>query len=159
MEPQMRRRGPQTESDQPVSDAATTAQPTTRRRRGALGGQRLKLQAPERPGYVRRWVNDDGNRIAEAKELAYDHVTDSGIDTSSADSRISRLVGTKPNGEPLRAFLMETPADEYAAGVADKEVHARQVDEAIAAGRDSTGQMSSVPEAETYGRGSIQRDR
>jgi hypothetical protein len=160
-EPRRRGRPPIDRGPQSAAEAApeTTSAPTKRRRRASVGGHRLKLQAPARDGYVRRWVNDDGNRIAEAQELAYDHVTDSGIQTSSADSRISRLVGTKANGEPLRAFLMETPATEYAAGCSDKEAIARQVDEAIAAGRDSTGQMSSIPESETYGRGSIQRDR
>lgn len=151
-------RGPQIEGGSEIGgDAATT--PTKRRRRASVGGQRMKLQAPPREGFVRRWVNDDGNRIAEAQELAYDHVTERGIDSSSADSRVSRLVGTKANGEPLRAFLMETPAEEYALGMSDKEATARLTDEAIAAGRDSTGQMSSVPASETYGRGSIQRDR
>lgn len=152
-------RGPQQSPSSAESANETPAAPTKRRRRASVGGHRLKLQAPSRDGFVRRWVNDDGNRIAEAQELAYDHVTQGGIDTSSADSRISRLVGTKANGEPLWAFLMETPAEEYRAGVDDKEAIARQVDEAIAAGRDSTGQMSPIPDAEKYGRGSIQRDR
>lgn len=152
-------RGPQEPGAVEAQSAETASAPTKRRRRASVGGHRLKLEAPSRPGYVRRWVNDDGNRIAEAQELAYEHVAERGIDNTSADSRVSRLVGTKANGDPLRAFLMETPAEEYAAGVSDKEAIARLTDEAIAAGRDSTGQMSSVPEAETYGRGSIQRDR
>jgi len=116
----------------------------------------LKLSAPLRAGFVRRWFNDDGNRIAEAEELAYEHVTEDGIQSSDPSSRVSRLVGTKANGEPLRAYLMETPVEEYAHGVREREAITRQVDEAIAAGRDSTGQMDSN---ETYGRGSIQRDR
>lgn len=134
----------------------TTAEPTKRRRRASVGGHALKLSAPPRPGYIRRWFNDDGNRIADAEELAYEHVHEAGIKTSSPGSRISRLVGTKANGEPLHAFLMETPDERYAEGVAEKEAHNRQIDDAIIAGRDSTGQMSSQ---ETYGQGSIQRDR
>jgi len=87
--------------------------------------------------------------------LGYDHVTEQGIQSSDAGSRVSRLVGTKANGEPLRAYLMETPDELYAQGVAEKEAHNRQIDDAIIAGRDSTGQMVT----ETYGHGSIKSDR
>lgn len=141
-----------------VKPEATTeaAAPTTRRRRASVGGASLKLTAPTRPGFIRRWFNDLGNRIADAQELAYDFVQDSGIKSHSQDTRISRLVGTKPDGSPLQAFLMETPEDEYAGGLAEKEAHNRKVDEAIRDGRDSTGQM--VP-SETYGHGSIKTDR
>lgn len=134
-------------------------EPTKRRRRASVGEAALKLAAPGRPGFKRRWFNDDANRIAVADELAYDHVTETGVKTSSPGSRISRLVGTKANGEPLHAFLMETPDELYAEGVAEKEAHNRLVDDAIVAGRDSTGQMSTVPSTETYGQGSIQKDR
>lgn len=136
--------------------AAESAAPTARRRRASVGAASFKLQAPERKGFVRRWFNDLGNRIADAGELAYDFVTQPGIKSHSSDSRISRLVGTKPDGSPLHAFLMETPEDEYAGGLAEKEAHNRKVDEAIRDGRDSTGQMDSK---ETYGHGSIKTDR
>lgn len=119
----------------------------------------MKLTAPSRPGHTRRWFNDDGNRIAEAQELGYDFVSEDGLKTSSAGSRVSRLVGTKANGEPLHAFLMETPDELYAQGVEEKEAANRQIDEAIAAGRDSTGQMSQIPGNEQYGQGSIRSDR
>ena len=140
----------------PAAQAETAASQPTRRRRASVGGHALKLSAPERPGYKRRWVNDDGNRLAAADELGYDHVSETGLKTSSPGSRVSRLVGTKTNGEPLHAFLMETPDELYAQGEAEKEAACRTVDDAIRAGRDSTGQMS--PE-ETYGQGSIKSDR
>lgn len=142
--------------EQPAIDTPVESAPLKRRRRASIGMPALKLSAPSRPGFVRRWFNDDNNRIATAQELAYDFVTDKSIQSSSSDSRISRLVGTKPNGEPLRAFLMETSDADYAEGQAEREAHNRMVDEAISAGRDSTGQMTQT---ETYGRGSIQRDR
>jgi hypothetical protein len=108
------------------------------------------------PGFKRRFFNDDGNRLADAEELGYDHVSETGLKTSSPGSRVSRLVGTKANGEPLHAFLMETPDELYAQGEAEKEAACRTVDDAIRAGRDSTGQMSPT---ETYGQGSINSDR
>ena len=128
-----------------------------RRRRASVGGHALKLQAPPRAGFVRRWFNDDGNRIADAEGLAYDFVTDVTIQGTGEGSRISRLVGTKANGEPLRAYLMETPEEEYRAGLDEKEGVNRQIDDAIMGGLDSTGQLA--PPSEQYGQGSITRDR
>lgn len=134
----------------------TPVEGSPRRRRASVGGHSLKLHAPARPGFKRRFFNDDGNRLADAEELGYDHVSETGLKTSSPGSRVSRLVGTKANGEPLHAFLMETPDELYAQGEAEKEAACRTVDDAIRAGRDSTGQMSSD---ETYGQGSIKSDR
>lgn len=138
-----------------ANGVAVPVEPTKRRRRASVGGHSMKLSAPARPGFKRRWFNDDGNRLAEAHELGYDFVTDKGIQTSAPGSRISRLVGTKANGEPLPAFLMETPDELYAQGLTEKEAACSMVDDAIRAGRDSTGQMSSN---ETYGQGSIRTD-
>jgi hypothetical protein len=133
--------------------AASTASPK-RRRRSSVGGHALKLTAPTREGHTRRFVNDDGNRLAEMQELGYEFVSDTGIKTTDPGSRVSRLVGTKANGEPLHAYLMETPDELYAEGVAEKEAANRLIDEAIEAGRDSTGRLENQ-----YGHGSITTDR
>lgn len=147
---------PAPEAQAPEPDTALPK----RRRRAKVGGFSMKLTAPARPGYTRRWFNDDGNRLAEAAELGYEHVSETGLKTSSPGSRVSRLVGTKANGEPLHAFLMETPDELYAQGVDEKEAVARQVDEAITRGEaTSDGQMSHIPESETYGHGEIRSDR
>jgi hypothetical protein len=143
-----------------LADVIEGAAPPKRRKRASTGGFGLKLDAPARPGFTRRWFNDNGNRLAEADELAYEHVQDKGTKTSARGSRTSRLVGTKANGEPLHAFLMETPDELYAEGVADKEAAARTVDEAITRGEGtSDGQMSQIPKGQTYGEGSIRPDR
>lgn len=142
---------------EPAAETTTEAgAPTRRRKRGKIGGMSLKLDAPARPGFIRRWVNDQNNRLAETQELAYDFVTDQSIQSSGSDTRISRLVGTQANGEPLRAYLMETPEEEFAEGSKEKEAFNRRVDEAITTGSDFTGQM---PSKETYGHGEITRDR
>lgn len=167
-----RRRGRQpaeAPAEAPVSLAAvvpTMQQDTSaekapkRRRRASVGGFALKLGATVRKGFVRRWFNDKDNRLAEAEELGYEHVTETGLKTSSPGSRVSRLVGTKANGEPLHAFLMETPDELYAEGMAEREAVARQVDEAIRAGKaTSDGQMSQIPDGETFGHGEIRSDR
>lgn len=138
---------------------AEPAEQPKRRRRASVGGFSKKLAAPSREGFTRRWFNDDGNRLAEADELGYSHVSDTGLKTSSPGSRVSRLVGTKANGEPLHAFLMETPDELYAEGIAEKEAVSRQVDEAITRGEDFDGQMSQIPKEERYGQGSMRPDR
>lgn len=158
IEEPIRRRGrPPVEQETAQETANETPVPKgQRRRRSTSGANALKLSAPTRQGYTRRWVNDDGNRLAGADELAYDFVHEAGITSSDPGTRISRLVGTKANGEPLRAYLMETPDELYAEGVAEKEARARKTDEAIAAGRDLDGQHQSDGYA---GQGSITRDR
>ncbi len=128
----------------------TPVKPAQRRRRASVGGFNMKLSIPERAGFKRRWFNDTPGRIADAQELAYDHVTEAGIKSDSPDSRVRRLVGTQANGQALYAYLMETPESEYQAGLDEKEETHRQVDQAIRDGRDATGQVSNG-----YGQGSI----
>lgn len=134
--------------------AEAPAPPAKRRRRSPVGGRALKLAAPPRPGFKRRFVNDDGNNLADKEELGYEFVSETGIKTADPGSRVSRLVGTKANGEPLHAYLMETPDELYAEGEAEKEAANRQIDEAITAGRDSTGRLENQ-----YGQGSIKVER
>lgn len=131
--------------------------PIKRRRRASVGEHAMKLTAPARAGFKRRWFNDTDNRLAIADELAYDHVTERGLKTDDPSSRVSRIVGTKANGEPLRAYLMETPDELYAEGVAEKEAHNRRIDEAISTGTPTEGQIA--PKEEAYGQGSIQGGR
>lgn len=158
MTEELKRRGRPPLHDNPTAKVETGETALVgRRRRASVGGHALKLLAPEKPGFVRRWVNDSGNRIAQAEELAYEFVSDPSIKSTDAGSRVSRVVGTQANGEPLRAFLMETPVKEYQAGLAEKEAHNAQIDEAIRSGVDTTGQLG--PATETYGQGSIKRDR
>lgn len=143
---------------------ATDATPRReRRQRFGTGGFKTKLALPsemqarlKQQGLSARWVNDDGNRIAELRELGYEFVTEQGVQTDGPGSRVSRLVGTKANGEPLHAYLMDTPDELIAQGAVEKEAHNRQIDEAIRAGRDSTDRLSPH---ESYGHGSISVER
>jgi hypothetical protein len=124
--------------------------PAKRRRRAAVTGLNLKLAAPERAGMQRRWFNDVPGRLAEANELAYGHVKDASIKSDGTDSRVRRLVGTQANGQPLYAYLMETPVEEYQAGIQEREEIHAAVDTAINEGRDATGRITNG-----YGEGSI----
>lgn len=124
----------------PETAPKEAAAPTRRRKRADIGGQHLKLAVPDRPGYQRRWVNDTPGRIAMFKELAYDIVTDPSIKSESTDSSVRRLVGTQAGGAPQNAVLMETPLEEYQAGVEEKEEARRPFEEAIRRGEDILGQ-------------------
>lgn len=146
--------GPTASGTSPAGSGGDSSPPVKRRRRASVGGHALKLSAPQRPGYKRRFFNDDGNRIAEAEELGYVPVSDTKAKSPGLGSSDTRLVGTKATGEPLRSVLMETPDELYAEGVAEKEAANRQIDEAITAGRDSTGRLENQ-----YGQGSIKVER
>lgn len=125
---------------EPVAQAAETGDELPKRRRRAkVGGLSMRLHAPEREGFKRRWANDDGNRIAELHELGYEPVSDSGIETHSPGSVASRLVGTSKGGSGLKAILMETPDELYAEGRAELEELHSQVDQAIVKGADFQG--------------------
>jgi hypothetical protein len=146
--------GPKPSGQTPSGSGGEQSSPAKRRRRSKVGGFGLKLHAPSRDGQKRRWVNDDGNRIAELTELGYEFVSETGIQTADPGSRVTRLVGTKANGEPLHAYLMETPDELYAQGESEKEAVNRQIDEAITAGRDLEGRVENQ-----YGHGSITSGR
>lgn len=143
--------------DAPEKASAEPSAPSKRRRRASVGGHATKLNAPIRPGYERRWFNDAGNRLADAQELGYEFVSESGIKTDMPGSRITRRVGTAAAGGAQLAYLMETPVELYAEGIAEREAINSQVDQAIVKGADFTGQMQSSDG--TYGHGSIASSR
>lgn len=113
--------------------------PTRRRKRADVNGQHLKLAAPDRPGYMRRWVNDKPGRLAMFQKLAYDFVEDKSIESDGTDSRIRRTVGTQEGGAPQYAYLMETPCEEYQHGVDEKEESRAAFEAAIRRGDDPLG--------------------
>jgi len=129
------------ETETPAVEAKQPVPVTRRKRRSATEGGGLKLHAPERPGYVRRFVNDTGNRIAEMQELGYTFAEETGIDTHGPGSRINRLAGTQDGGAPLKTYLMETPVELYRQGEAEKEEEREEVDLAINQGRDPSGEV------------------
>lgn len=142
--PPRRRRGPNKPKPEavaptPEEKAVEAVAPSRRRKRADVGGQHLKLAAPERKGFQRRWVNDTPGRIAMFEELAYTHVSEQGIKSDSPDSRVRRLVGTQAGGAPQYAYLMETPLEEYQYGVEEKEEARRPFEEAIRRGEDPLG--------------------
>jgi len=83
--------------------------------RRPLGVPVSKLTAPERKGYVRRWINDEENRIQLALDAGYEHVLNEDLSVAAAEgdsgSKVNQIVGTKDDGTALVAYLMEIPED------------------------------------------------
>lgn len=73
------------------------------RRRAEIGGSDLKLEAPKRPGFVRRWFNDVTGRV--------DRYTSNGWDVVQENGTEARHVGGQKS--PMRAVLMEIPEEFY----------------------------------------------
>ena len=119
-----------------------------RRRRASIGGFRQKLDAPQRPGYVRRWVDDSPARIMEMQELGYEFVHEqAGTGAKRTDgqgSRISRMGGKRDDGSPHQLVLMETPISEYEIGRQEKEERIKPFEDALRAGADTTGRLQDT---------------
>lgn len=124
-----------------VSERAAATQ-AERKKRVPLGVPRTKLTAPERPGYKRRWINDDGKgRLQHARNGGYTFVEDPNLQVGQdgggdkTDSRVSRVVGRRDDGQPLRAYLMEIPSELYKEDQASKQAALDEMDRAIRKGR------------------------
>lgn len=113
----------------------------SRRRRAPVGGFRTKLDAPQRPGYVRRWVDDNPVRIGEMRDLGYDFAQEQAGGgakrTDGLGSRLSRMAGKRDDGSPHHLILMETPTEEYEIGVREKEDRLKPFEDALRAGADT----------------------
>ena len=114
-----------------------------RKERVPFGGSRTKLSFPEAAGKVRRWINDVGGRCQLAEEGGYDFVSDEGqkigdtaIGSGNQDlgSRVSRIVGTMPDGSPQRAYLMEIDKDLYDEDQTEKQRKLDVIDAQIRGG-------------------------
>ncbi len=77
-----------------------------RRQRVNIAGRDKRLTLPERSGYVRRWFNDEPNRVASAEARDWTHIMD-------GEEQKSMLVGVDREGKPLKAYAMEIPKEFY----------------------------------------------
>lgn len=82
-----------------------------------LSGTRMRLPKPQpKPGWHRRYVNDDADRIGRMMELGYTIVADrdGGLsDKTGMGAEVSAFAGTKASGSAMRAVLMEIPEEIY----------------------------------------------
>lgn len=95
-----------------------------RAERVPFGQASLRLSSTSIPGMHLHWVNDwhpqMTDRLNQAEAAGYEFVTQSEVQTAmmlggrqSTDlgSRVSRIVGTRPDGVPITAYLMKIPEE------------------------------------------------
>lgn len=122
-----------------------------RKERVPLGVPRMKLKTSSREGYHRRFVNDwyagSPDRLQEAQTGGYEFVTDPTkvgdspeLDAAQPDSRVSKIVGTRPDGQPIRAYLMEIKQEFYDEDQAAKMASIDEVEKQMFAGKDGQGE-------------------
>lgn len=131
-----------------MTSATRERKETGRQSRTPLGRARQKLSAKEIPGYVCRWINDDGGRIPQAIEGGYNYVTQKeaghigeSVEDGNTDigSKVSKVVGKHPDGTPKRAFLMKIKKDWYDEDQLEKQAQVDAVDRAIREGHNPDG--------------------
>jgi hypothetical protein len=138
---------PVTAPPEPAANAARTddageAVGPAKIERVPLGARKPRLSAEQRPGFVRRWVNDRPGRIEDARNGGYVHVQD------SRGEPISRPVGTAEGGGGMRAYLMEIPKSLYDEDFAAAQSIVDDIDKAIYRGKykEEPGDKRYVPE-------------
>lgn len=111
----------------PTQNEGATSAP--RPERIPFGAARQKLAATDRPGYHRRWFNDDGRRVDAAKAAGYTFVNDprTGEPTKS-------VVGVAKSGGGQAAYLMEIPIELFDEDQRAKDVPLQQFDQDIRRG-------------------------
>ncbi len=113
-----------------------------RKNRVPLGVPRNKMSAKAPTGYVGRWMNDEGNRLADAKEGGWEFSlvkskTGEGAESTDTDlgQYTSMLVGTKEGGGPLRAYWMIIHKEWYEQDQAEKMKPVDEIEKAIKGGK------------------------
>lgn len=96
-------------------------------------GTRNVLQYPQRPGYVRRVVNDVDDRVQRFKDAGYEivHGDETGGDPmAGAASKIGSAV-SKPVGGGRAGVLMEIPEEYYREDQAAKQAEIDKVESSM----------------------------
>jgi len=110
-----------------------------RERVADLGGPKLKLSVRgEIPGYTMYWENDEDGKIEDLLVDGFDFVSPGEVARASdvvADmdlsERISRYVGRREDGSPLRAYLMKCPNELWKAREARSQRQASEWDNQV----------------------------
>lgn len=130
-------------TNQPEARGRGTAD--TRKERVPFGVPQSRLTvANQEPGFIYRWVNDDGRgRLDRALAGGYEFaptVTGQKVGSGTADgnsdvgSRVSRIVGTQEGGAGMRAYLMRIKREWYIEDQRAKQAQVDEVDKAIRRG-------------------------
>lgn len=116
-------------------------------KRTPLGVARRKLSLNAQfDGHKCRWINDSGDRVLQARQGGYEHVTKEELEAkgvaigdestvgSDLGSLVSKVVGTKEDGSPLRAYLMKIRKEWYEEDQDEKQKSVDEVDRALREG-------------------------
>jgi hypothetical protein len=106
----------------PIVRSDNDRQQSPRERSAYVGGAKLKLKVfGDIPGYKMFWENDQDAAIEQLLEYGFEFVNKTEVGMRSTlvaddgvDGRISKHVGTKQDGSPLRAFLMKATLEIWA---------------------------------------------
>lgn len=113
----------------PVEPAAATASAETLAPaagvRRPFGARRQRLENPPIPGFQCYWFNDIADRIGEAKEAGYEHVTD------ASGKPVCKVVGVMEGGGALKAYRMKLPIAFYQQDQEAKEAPRAEIDAAM----------------------------
>lgn len=106
-----------------------------------MGGARTKLDTDQRDGYVRRWINDTGSRLADAERAGYAYVTEVDrvgdpdvTNRLQPGSKVAKQVGRDKMGQAITAYLMEIRKDWYEEDQAAKQARIDEIDDQIRSG-------------------------
>lgn len=154
---------PKTSKSDALSLAASRRKKDRREKEemGALPGQ--TLLANPKPGFHRRFVNDQGNNLDAKLRKGYSFVSEGDEPTTDIGAAKSHFAGTQKNGEPLLTYLMEIPDEFYDEDQQEKERRISDTEDSIrdaSAGGDqalgSAGSRSTIydptkdPESNRY---------
>lgn len=113
-------------------------------------GTRNVLTAPKRPGFVRRFINDVGDRVQTFKDAGWDVVTDGSASGDDKTGRASAMGSmTNPSvGGGNRGILVEIPEELFKADRAESQAKITQVERELrrndlkpSAGKETFGQV------------------
>ena len=94
-----------------------------------LGQRKARLAYESRPGYVRRWINDEPGRVFDAENGGYAKVID-----KLTGKPVYRIVGTAKAGGGLTAYLMEIPEEFWKEDFDQKQIPLNELDKQIRMG-------------------------
>jgi hypothetical protein len=118
-----------------------------------MGGMRLKLSVNGSiEGFHLYWENDDDGAIETLLYAGFEFVAPTEVQMESAivqdsdlGNRISRYVGKKSDGSPLRAYLLKCPEEIWSEREHARYEQADQWDSAIKAGKIQHSEGRYIP--------------
>lgn len=100
--------------------------------------RRRILEAKKRPGYVRRWVNEDTGAVEAYKEAGWEcvsgseDISDSRVQNESKlGSVVRRVVNRDRDASAKTAVLMEIPEEWYEEAQKEKQLEVDKTEQAI----------------------------